>query len=202
MTNLSLASRGFTLLELLVALTIFALMGMASYSGVNRLIETRRILEPEFRRLNELTRAQLLLERDFLQFFDAPWRDTFGDLVNPFEATATEFQFVRHGWPSLTNEFTGELRRIRLVHRASELWREVALLQDREPPQWRSRRLLTGVTRFQLRYLDEDHQWQTEWPLTDASTLPRAVEIRCELIEGVELRRLWPLIPYPLKQIP
>ena len=68
--------------------------------------------------------------------------------------------------------------------------------------------LLEKVRTLEFRYLDDDGLWQTRWPVTSASTmdsaastakkpqarrLPRAVELRLELIHGKPLRRVFAL---------
>lgn len=43
-------ARGFTLLELLVALAVFAIMAIAAYSGLSNVLFTRAAVETENRR--------------------------------------------------------------------------------------------------------------------------------------------------------
>ncbi len=184
-------SAGLTLLELLVALTIFAFLGTAAYSGLNSLLNTRRMIETELQRLNELTRAQLLLERDILHLLDYETTDTWGERQRPFRGEAAQWQFVRGGWPTLPQSAaTSDLRQVRWRQADGFLWRDVALIGAAAGQETA---VLSGVTALRWRYLDADRQWQDEWLPTNANAplLPLAVEWQLRLAEGVELTRLW-----------
>ena len=71
--------RGFTLLEVLIAIAIFALLAMATYRMLDSVLQTDRGQRQQEQRLRELTRAMAAFERDLLQVRTRPIRDPLGD---------------------------------------------------------------------------------------------------------------------------
>ena len=71
--------RGFTLLEVLIAIAIFALLAMATYRMLDSVLQTDRGQRQQEQRLRELTRAMAAFERDLLQVRARPIRDPLGD---------------------------------------------------------------------------------------------------------------------------
>jgi general secretion pathway protein J len=72
-------SRGFTLLELLVALFIAALMFAMGYGAINQGLTTRAALKEQQAHLLELQTAVRVLEQDFVQLAPRPVRQAVGD---------------------------------------------------------------------------------------------------------------------------
>ncbi|SUD53922.1 general secretion pathway protein J [Ectopseudomonas oleovorans] len=73
------AQRGFTLLELLIAIAIFALLGLATYRMLDSVLSADAVTREHERQLRELTRALSAFERDLRQVTVRPIRDAFGD---------------------------------------------------------------------------------------------------------------------------
>ncbi|MDZ7802472.1 type II secretion system minor pseudopilin GspJ [Thiohalophilus sp.] len=74
---------GFTLLELLVALSIFALVSTMAYGGLQVVLENRSRVIAEGERLGELQLAIGVIERDLLQLAQRHWRDPWGETHPP-----------------------------------------------------------------------------------------------------------------------
>lgn len=70
---------GFTLLEVLVALFIAALMFAMGYGAISQAITTRSALKEKQARLIELQTAVRVLEQDFVQLTPRPVRQPIGD---------------------------------------------------------------------------------------------------------------------------
>ncbi|MCG5529279.1 type II secretion system minor pseudopilin GspJ [Halorhodospira halochloris] len=70
---------GFTLLELLVAVAIFALVSAMAYGGLQAVLETRNRVQAEGQRLGELQLAFGVMRRDFTQHLQRDWYDDWGD---------------------------------------------------------------------------------------------------------------------------
>lgn len=97
--------QGFTLLEILVAITIFTLIGMASNTVLSRVLEGDEISQQRFQELQRLQRVMLTIERDFLQAANRPVRveGEKNEVVmsggsNIFDSEADGVGFVRAGW--------------------------------------------------------------------------------------------------------
>ena len=72
-------ARGFTLLELLVALAVFAIMSIAAYSGLSNVLFTRAAVETENRRLAMTQLAFHRLGQDLEQVIPRSVRDEYGE---------------------------------------------------------------------------------------------------------------------------
>jgi general secretion pathway protein J len=96
---------GFTLIEILVAMAIFTLIGLASTGVLTSVINSDQLSSERFAKLEELQRAMLTMERDILQIVPRAVRVN-GELVNAvttggedvFDSDADGLGFVRVGW--------------------------------------------------------------------------------------------------------
>ena len=95
--------QGFTLIEILVAMAIFALIGLASTGVLTTVINSDELSTERFAKLEELQRAMLTIERDILQAVPRSARlngalavTQGGDEV--FESEADGLSLVRAGW--------------------------------------------------------------------------------------------------------
>ena len=74
---------GFTLLELLVALAVFAFVSMMAYGGLRAVLDAREHTDRVSRDLAELQMALTLLGRDLEHVVPRPVRDVYGDIQAP-----------------------------------------------------------------------------------------------------------------------
>ena len=70
-------NKGFTLLELLVALTIFSLISVTVYSSLTSMITTREHLKTDSEQLQALQTAWRIIGRDIEQAVDRPVRSRY-----------------------------------------------------------------------------------------------------------------------------
>ena len=193
--------RGFTLLELLVAMAIFAFMAAVMYTGTQLVIEERQVINARLDQLQSLQRTVRLLQTDLAQLYPRAVRDELGRGSVPALVTegqeAVQFQLTRSGWrnPDMSAN-RGVLQRVQYRYDPEEetLYRDYWPVLDRllsnEP---REQALLEGVTSFEIEFLNGQDVWQTLWPPaggTSNTLLPRAVRYRLELDAFGEITRL------------
>ena len=77
-------SAGFTLLELLIAIALFALLGLGTYRMLEAVLQSDEAVRAQELQLRELSRAVWAFERDLQQVIGRPIRDEFGDERNAF----------------------------------------------------------------------------------------------------------------------
>lgn len=206
------AQRGFTLLELLIAIAIFALLGLATYRMLGSVLGTDAVTREHERQLRELTRAISAFERDLRQVARRPIRDGFGDPQPALHSDlndATAVELTRSGWRNPLGQPRADLQRVRWQLSGEQwqrrYWRELDRAEDSQP---QVQRALDGVTSLSLRYLDKDGLWQEDWLVTEGSgearlsELPRAVELRLQHRRYGELRRLIRLPDQPPETAP
>ena len=99
-------SRGFTLLEVLIAIAIFSVISMASFSIFQTVLNSDSISKERTDRINELQRGFLMIERDMLQIArrsvrfngEAPQEAFLHTDNESFSNSEKGIGFVRHGW--------------------------------------------------------------------------------------------------------
>jgi len=76
-------ARGFTLLELLVAMFIAAILFAMGYGTINQAVKNREVLDEQQKRLLELQTTVRTMEQDFVQLAQRPIRDPVGGTYQP-----------------------------------------------------------------------------------------------------------------------
>ncbi|NLC01615.1 MAG: type II secretion system minor pseudopilin GspJ, partial [Pseudomonas formosensis] len=66
---------GFTLLEMLIAMAVFAVMSMVAYQGLRAVLDADHITREQAQRLADLQVTLSVLERDLAQVVDVRVRD-------------------------------------------------------------------------------------------------------------------------------
>lgn len=195
---------GFTLLELLVAIAILAVIGVASYKLLASTIATRDRASEHDLNLLQLQKAMQAMQRDIEQTVPRPVRDEFGDTQPAlYFPEDNVIELTRTGWRNPMAEGRSELVRVRYVLEAGHLrryqWSTLDRLQGSQPQVVD---LLARVDDFHLRALDSTGQWNTEWPpvtqtqqaQTQQAPLPRAIEVTFTEAPYGALRRVFRVV--------
>ncbi|MCB1623377.1 MAG: type II secretion system minor pseudopilin GspJ [Pseudomonadales bacterium] len=203
--------RGFTLIEILVAVAIAAVMFAIGYAGIDQALRDREGLEAAQNRLSTLQRAMRVLSQDFAQVVARPARDLLGngDLQPALQSGRTGdylIIFSRGGWSNPAGAQRAAQQRVRYVLVNGELVREYWLSLDpalnAEP---RRRLLLEGVRSVQFRFLDPNgRSWRNDWPATNTvgvvtpanadlalRTRPIAIEVTIDLDDWGRVSRIF-----------
>jgi len=190
------AGAGFTLLELLIAIALFALLGLGTYRMLEAVLRSDEVVRAQETQLRELGRALWSLERDLIQAVPRPIRDGYGDEQNAFLGQLASldegvaFELTRSGWRNPTGLHRANLQRVRWRLAGDSLERLYWVVLDRDvDSQPRVQRVLDDVSALRLRYLDSESGWHEEWPPFEfgrsdpeqqARRLPAAVEVSFE----------------------
>jgi general secretion pathway protein J len=193
--------RGFTLLEILVATVILAVMGVIAYRGIAEARVAVGNAESHLDRLRNVQRAVQLVTADFRTLTRRPVREPIGDgyratlLRDPNAVNLVEFS--HGGWPNGAGTPRGTSQRV--VYRLEEgkLVREHWTVMDptlATPPV--KRELIDRVQRVDIRYLTQSREWIAEWPQLGSVgeqgfyERPIAVEVTLVLEDYGEIRRI------------
>lgn len=186
MRRSNLNQRGFTLLELLVAAAIFAVMAALAYAGLDGVLRGRTTIEGHLVRLHELQQAYVVMQRDFTQATPRTVRDALGGTLPALHGNAQEeaVGLTRAGYPNPAGMRRGHLLRIRYQLEGSRLLRLDWPELDRAPgvkPD--TAVLLKHVRRLSFQYIDASGQTQLTWPPAGVSptVLPSAVRVTFQI---------------------
>lgn len=170
---------GFTLVELLVALGLFAMVSVAALALLRSSIDTQIALGGRMDRMAALERSRALIADSLLTAQPQPVRTAQG--------TAPAFVGSAEGMTFLTAApgSDGTVTISRLTLSISD----GALLVQRGPVgrQGTPATLIDDVARASFRYRSADGSWQAAWTPPRPDALPRAAELTLQQQGGTEI---------------
>ena len=185
--------RGFTLVEVLVALAILAITAVLAYRGTAALVDGEVRLTSEATRWRTLDTVFTRLEADLRQAQPRPIR--VGAAREPAWLAATEAHgssaivFSRAG-PEFDADPGAAGQRVgyRVREGALEVvyWPGLDRAPETRETAWT---LMRGVTRLRIDHLGTDGGWRDTWPRSGEPALPRAVRILLALDSGEVVER-------------
>ena len=215
--------RGFTLLEVMFAVSIFAFIGLGAYQLLSTVIDTQARVSASNETITRLSRVFNVIEGDLLQVVQRGIRDEYGDRIPPLmvgDGTSTVrfsqigdtgtpiLEFTRTGWNNPMQFPRSDMQRV--AYRLQDddeqkriLQRIFWLVLDRVPesdPVIQT--LLNDVIDFRVYVLDYDGEQHSLWPAHDISGItPRALEIFLETKTLGEIRRIFLLPDVPVRDL-
>lgn len=191
---------GFTLVELMVALAIFAVIAAIAYAGLDLMLRQWRALHEAGEALRAPAFALHAVERDLRQAVVRPVRDEFGAPLPALLGSPERIELTVASPRLPPAERSIRLSRVVWFRDGEQLRRGRWQMLDRAPGSgFDSQSKLDGLRRLRLSYLDAEGRWRERWPpiapagadtVAAQELLPRAVELRLETGDGIEHRRL------------
>lgn len=192
---------GFTLLEVLIAVAIFVVVGMLAMTGYNELTTQSERIEDSARRTRAIQAAVMRIGQDFATLEPRAVREPLGSELLPAllarEKNEVLVELTRSGWSNPAGVPRPTLQRVSYRVQEQKLFRDYWPVLDRtmtEPPT--EVMLLDGVKSVSLRFMGADRGWKEQWPPLgysgrDSSYVrPLAVEITLELEDWGKITRL------------
>ena len=187
-------SKGFTLLELLVAMSIFSFMSIMAYGGLSNILTSDKVLEEKEKKLKTLERTMMFIELDFRQMVARPRRSGYDQfdksLVYGFDSEGV-VEFTRAGNSNPAGLVRSSLQRVRYNLQDKKLSRMSWSLVDHIDAEPINMSLLEDVELFELRLLDSKNEWQVNWAAE--KEIPRAIEVTLEHKYWGKIIRLIPI---------
>ncbi len=201
------SNRGFTFIEMLLAVAIFALVGLASVAVLDSVTRSDEASRAATLRLQQLQRAMMVIERDFWQISarqirvngEAPVAQTLAGAVNWIESDDDGISFSHAGWTNPGMVLArSEVQLVGYRLKERQLQRLYNLIPDAvtgtEP---NIQPLLEDIDELKFRYLvkeDGQEQWKEFW---DQANWPLAVKMTLKSPQLGVIERVFSL---PLKE--
>lgn len=190
--------RGFTLLELLVALSIFSVLSVMAYGGLQTVITTKQSSETSSARIAELQLVMMRISNDLRQSVARKIRDEYGDFSNAMQSSSNgdgTMAWTRAGYRNPAQLNRSNVQRVAYKVEQQKLIRMTWPVLDRaQDTEVMKTEVLTKVESIEWRFLNNNKEWISSWPEqgvnTISSPLPIAVEFTFELQDLGKFRRL------------
>jgi general secretion pathway protein J len=192
---------GFTLVELLISMAIFAILSILAYGGLDSVIKSKTQTEEAMLRLNQLQLTMTKLHRDLEQLTPRKATDELGGTLLKLSAGQGDdllIQFTRNGWRNPAKLIRSHLQRVAYKLDEEKLirmsWSYVDRAQDNQVVETLLMDNLKGV---QLRFLDSGKNWHDNWPKANADpganniAQPQAIEITLQMNDWGDITRIF-----------
>lgn len=188
-------TQGFTLIEALVAMFIFAWIGLAAYQILDQIVLAQETTQKHSKQLARFQRVSWQLARDFRQMSLRPIVDENEDDLSFLETEGEDYllEFTRGGWNNPLQWPRSDLQRVAYniglhpevddaeseFHDDEKLyllryyWQVLDRVVDSEP---NIQAVLPDVIDFRARYWDKAGKDWSDTPLS-TNELPQAVEV-------------------------
>lgn len=184
---------GFTLVEMMVALAIFAVLAVGGVLLLRGAVDTNQASAQKLDSVADLQRLLSLLESDIGQAAPRTWRDEAGVQQPAFAGTGrgdASLIFIRSGHSNVNDTARSSLQRVQYSISDGTLRRQSSDFPDggvwSEPAE-----LMTGIRDFRLRFRAKSGIWQDDWQPQRANEIPRALEMTMTMADGRETRNVF-----------
>lgn len=175
--------KGFTLIEIVVALTVFAIVGVMASSGLNAILKWQADLNRTSEQLKSIQLTLKYLEKDINRAIMRPIRDQYGDSQPAFSSDGESIMSLTYsGWRNPAGLLRSNMQRVAYEYADNKLirysWNRLdgAISED-----GREAILLDEVEELNIEFLNLGNTWIDRWPPINANSssagLPRAVSI-------------------------
>lgn len=201
---------GFTLIEVVIAVTIMAIIGVISYQSLDVSERSQRVLKENMKELARLDRVWLRLENDLHNIVNHSVRQQYGpgsgSILPPLQAESGGdywLTIMRGGHSNPLNFVRTELIRVGYRLEDETLWRDVWYnLSSVDEEQSRGQKIIENVERIEVRLLKRNASsfsggpWLDRWPEADVNAfeMPLALEVTLKLEDKAEIKRLFSIV--------
>ena len=194
-------SSGFTLIEVLISISIFSILSALAYGALNQSLSTSDKLSEKIDRNQAIQKGIRIIEQDLMQLAKRPIRSEIGNTeinaltTNKVNGYAVEFS--RHGWANRLGSKRSTLQRVAYNHIDNNLIRyHWNVLDKTYSNQIDTNELFDNLDEVTFLFMKDNNEWIKEWPpiefIQDESRaiLPNAIKITFMFNDLGEIYRL------------
>lgn len=176
-TGTGAGQSGFTLIEMLVALSLFAAIAAIGVALLRSSVDTQDAVQTRLKAMGGVNRLRAVMANDLAQAVQRSTRGPAGEAVPAFVGSSTGFAFVHGGAAALDGSPRPAIERVAYALVGSE-WRRATQPMLDGTALNAGDRLLGDVAAVAVRYRDDTGNWGESWSSEPGDRLPRAVEVR------------------------
>ncbi len=176
MTSAHANERGFTLVEMLVALSIFAVIASIGVGLLRASVNTQGAVQDRLGAMGAVNRLRSIMANDLAQAALRPARGPDGAMLPAFRGDAQGYAFVHRGRGAVDADGIPAVQRVEYRLTAGE-WRRASALRTDGMALGEGDALAREVGMVTVRYRDARGEWQPSWDSDEQQRLPVAVEV-------------------------
>ena len=177
---------GFTLVEMLVAMLIFAMLAVAGVGLLRASVDTQAAIDNRLDGINAQERVAALFTADLGQATARPQVGLGESRQLSFSGTPSSVSLMRGGWANPDGLPRSSLQRVEWTGSQSNVSRIAHLFLDGSDPG-QPAIIQRDVETFTLRYRRADGSWTESFSSTEREMLPAAVELTARARGGLPL---------------
>ena len=194
-------NKGFTLIELMVAISIFAIVSLLTMGGLSNVLNTQKHTEDHLQRLTQFQMAFMILSRELQQFSNRSVRDEYGAMFPSISHETSEgidgIEFTHHGRFTFGEQLS--LQRVAYYledkRMIKKTWSVLDRVEDSKPHK---QVVLDNVEAlkfsFYTKQSSSEGQWQDDLTDIDNRQLS-AVKLSIKTEDFDELYRIFEVLP-------
>ncbi|HEY7774834.1 MAG TPA: type II secretion system minor pseudopilin GspJ [Marinagarivorans sp.] len=205
---LVVVQRGFTLIEVMIAIVIMAMIAVMTSQAFTVAIGSSEATQEAIDRMTAVDRVWVLLETDMRNVIPAMPRVTRDKPIPPVYIDPSDeyrMTLLRAGYANPLRLPRTEVVRIGYRFEDAAIWRDTWInISENDERNARPQKILEGVTDVFIKALPNNNRasvsggpWQERWPASGQKpqTLPAAIEITLVTEDFGEIKRIYSILP-------
>lgn len=202
------AQKGFTLIEVMIAIVIMAMIAVMTSQSFTAAIISSEATQEAISRMAAVDRVWVLLEGDLRNAIPALPKVAREAPIPPIYLDPSEdyrLSILRGGYANPLKLPRTEMVRVGYRFEDQVLWRDTWVnIADNDERNARPQRILDGIDDIIIKALPNNNRssvasgpWQERWPATGIAPneLPAAIEVTLILPDFGEIKRIYSILP-------
>lgn len=175
----ALSSKGFSILEIVVAISILAVISLLSTRLIQSSLETKRLSEHKLAAIKKMSLASSIMRSDLANALSVELKNFLGQNLNAkfiLDENLNEIKWI--SMRDLAHYNGSPVRRLVYQFKNNSLYRRQYFAEHPAEDEFLETKLLSDISEWKAE-LYYQNRWLSNWPLTSMQkkTLPKALRI-------------------------